>query len=779
MTAKLNVLVIGSGGREHALTMAISQSELLGELHVAPGNAGTAANNVDLDTNDHGAVVSFCQSKGVNLVVVGPEGPLVAGIADALIEADIACFGPSKAAAQLEGSKSFARQFAARHGIPGPAVESFTDVGPALEWVEALDKPVVVKADGLASGKGVIIPESPIAAERAIYDLLADRTMGDAGATIVVEERLEGEEISLFGLADGSTVVSLGMAQDHKRVGDGDTGLNTGGMGAFAPVPGMASLEADLVQEFLIKAVDGMAAEGMPYVGVVYAGIMLTADGPRLIEYNCRFGDPETQVLLPLIQSDVLELLHSAATGQLSDAQLEMAEGVTAATVVIAASGYPTSPAVGVEIRPIEGPEQVSIVHSSTTIDDGRVINTGGRVLSITGTGSDLAAALDRVYSVVDNVVGHELFARSDIGWRHAPRSTASGAHGAPPLSAADGKTDSGDAYAKAGVSFEAAKTVTERISASVASTHDERVVSGLGGFGGVFDLASLSGLEDPLLVASTDGVGTKTVIAEQLDSWESIGADIVNHGINDVIVQGARPLFFLDTIAAASLSPDIVARILEGMAAACRDANCILLGGETAEMPDVLTSGSVDVSGTMVGAVSRNQLLPKPTVVPGQLLVALGSSGLHTNGYSLARKVVSGEDLTQALPGGAGETVGEALLEPHRSYLQPLSAALDQNLIQALAHITGGGIIDNLPRVLPDGCGARVDTNSWQWPPLFTHLAKLAGLTKNESHQIFNLGVGMIAIIEPNDLDAFQAAIPEPTTVIGEVTAGDGVTLV
>ncbi len=767
MNAKLNVLVIGSGGREHALTTAISSSEMLGELYVAPGNAGTSAHNVDLDVDNHEAVVSFCRANAVNLVVVGPEGPLVAGIADALAEADVACFGPSKAAAQLEGSKSFARQFAARHSIPGPAAESFADVGPALEWVEALGKPVVVKADGLASGKGVIIPESTIAAERAIYDLLADRTMGDAGATIVVEECIEGEEISLFGLADGSTVVSLGIAQDHKRVGDGDTGLNTGGMGAFAPVPGMASLEPDLIEEFLTKVVDGMAAEGMPYVGVLYAGIMLTADGPRLIEYNCRFGDPETQVLLPLIKSDVLELLYNAATGKLEDTNLDLATDVTAATVVVAARGYPTSPAVGIEIPQVEAPEHVNVVHSSTSVVDGRVANTGGRVLSITGTGPDLAAALDRVYSVVDDLVGPELFARTDIGWRHAPRAA-----GAAPGS-------EGDAYAKAGVSFEAAKTVTERISASVASTHDERVVSGIGGFGGVFDLASLSGLKDPLLVASTDGVGTKTVIAEQLDIWESIGADIVNHGINDVIVQGARPLFFLDTIAAASLSPDVVARILEGMAAACRDANCILLGGETAEMPDVLTSGSVDVSGTMIGAVSRQDLLPKPTVAPGQILVALGSSGLHTNGYSLARKVVSGEDLSSPLPGGNGETVGEALLEPHRSYLEPLSDALDQDLIQALAHITGGGIIDNLPRVLPEGCGAQVETGSWEWPPLFTHLARLAGLTKHESHQIFNLGVGMIAIVEPGDLEAFQKAVPEPTTVIGEVIAGSGVTLI
>lgn len=765
---KLDVLLIGSGGREHAIAMAIADSPLLGSLAVSPGNAGTAEINVAIDVDDNDAVVAYCIERGIDLVIVGPEAPLVAGLADAVTAAGIPCFGPSAAAAQLEGSKSFAREFAARHGIPGPVCESFTKVAEALEWLDEFDKPVVVKADGLASGKGVIIPEDRVETERAIYGLLADRTMGEAGATVVLEERLVGEELSLFGIADGRGVVPIGTAQDHKRVGDGDTGLNTGGMGAFAPVPGMADREPELVDQFLTAAVDGMLADGMPYIGVLYAGVMLTPDGPRLIEYNCRFGDPEAQVLLPLIGSDVLELLFAAATGSLQSTEVELIGDVTAATVVVAAKGYPTSPALDIEIPSIAPPEHVSLVHSSTKVDRGRVVSSGGRVLSVTGTGADLGQALDRVYGVVDQLVNDQLFARSDIGGRYVNRTIDDQASAPTPEGA----------YAEAGVSFSAAAEATNRIADSVLSTHDDRVVSGLGSFGGVFDLKSLSGLRDPLLVATTDGVGTKTVLAEQLDSWESVGADIVNHGVNDVLVQGAKPLFFLDTVAAATLDPEIVARVVSGMAAACREVNCVLLGGETAEMPDVLTSGAVDIAGTLIGAVERDKLLPRPSIGPGHVLVGLASSGLHTNGYSLARKVMSGLDLWDPLPGSDDITIGQALLAVHRSYLQPLAAALDASLIQGLAHITGGGLVDNLPRVLPDGCGAVIETSAWTRPPLFKFLVGMAGLNKIEAHQILNMGIGMVAIVAPDDLQAAQAAIDEQTWVIGRVVEGDGVAL-
>jgi len=303
------------------------------------------------------------------------------------------------------------------------------------------------------------------------------------------------------------------------------------------------------------------------------------------------------------------------------------------------------------------------------------------------------------------------------------------------------------DAYEAAGVSLTSGAETIQRISAAVKSTHDERVVSGIGGFGGVFDLASLAGIEDPLLVASTDGVGTKTKLSA----------------------------FFLDTVAAQHLDPEIVGRIVDGMVAACKVSNCILLGGETAEMPGVFTDGAVDIAGTMVGAVSRSKLLPKEGIEADQVLIGVASSGLHTNGYSLARKVAGDQPLTNPLPGGDGVSIGDALCAPHRNYHGVLADVIEQDLVLAMAHITGGGMQDNLPRVLPDGVGAVVDVAAWERPPLFQWLIEAAGLGIDEAHQIFNCGIGMVLIAQRETADAVQAAIAEPTWVIGHTVAHDG----
>ena len=762
----MRVLLIGSGGREHALAEAIVASPLLEELQVAPGNPGTAAHNVALDVSDHHAVVGHCAEEEVDLVVVGPEVPLVAGLADDLARAGVACFGPSAAAARLEGSKSFARAFADRHGIPGPQNETFTDVDDALKWLANLGSPVVVKADGLAAGKGVIIPENEPETEAAIRELLGG-SLGDASGSIVLEERMTGEELSLFGICSAHQIDPLGglSAQDHKRVGDGDTGPNTGGMGAFAPVPSVTpEFAAELAQTFLDPVQWGMVQEGTPYVGVVYAGIMLTPQGPRLVEYNCRFGDPEAQILLPLLDGDLLAVMHAAATGSKWEPLPAKADR-TAATVVVCAQGYPAKPVKGVAIPSLpEDSQTASVLHAGTTYaSDGSLVSSGGRVLNVVGVGSDLGSALANSYGVVNQLTGPDLFARSDIGWRYM-----------------QDQVEHPDAYAASGVNIAAGAATTKRIGDAVKSTHDDRVVAGLGSFGGVFSLAGLVHMEDPLLVATTDGVGTKTVLAEALNQWEGCGADIVNHGINDVLVQGAQPLFFLDTVASERLDPEVVGRAVDGMAAACREGNCVLLGGETAEMPGVLTPGSVDIAGTLIGAVERSKLLPKPGIGAGHVLIGMASSGLHTNGYSLARKVVaeSGLGLTDPLPGGSGESIGDALLAVHRSYLPVVNPALELDLIDALAHITGGGIIDNLPRVLPEDIGAVVDTSAWEMPPLFEFLISQTGIDLPEAHRILNCGIGMVAVVEPDKVDACRAAIDEQTWIIGECVAGSGVTV-
>ena len=334
----------------------------------------------------------------------------------------------------------------------------------------------------------------------------------------------------------------------------------------------------------------------------------------------------------------------------------------------------------------------------------------------------------------------------------------------------------SNDAYAAAGVSFDAGDRAIEQIAEAVKETHTDAVVAGVGSFGGVFDLAGLD-MEQPLLVSSTDTCGTKTVLAAELGMWEGIGADIVNHGVNDVLVQGARPLFMLDTISAGRLDPDIVGAVVRSMAAACKTNGCVLLGGETAEVPGLITPDGVDVAGTMVGAVDRSQLLPRSDIEAGDILVGLASSGLHTNGYSLARKLGSEYGYDRLVP-GSDVPLGEALLAPHRSYLAPLEGALAAGTVKALAHLTGGGFQDNIPRCLPPHLGATVDTSSWETPPLFAWLQEAAGIDSDEAHRIWNMGVGIVAVVAPSDVEAFRASVPEDTFVVGSITDSPGVEL-
>jgi phosphoribosylformylglycinamidine cyclo-ligase len=332
------------------------------------------------------------------------------------------------------------------------------------------------------------------------------------------------------------------------------------------------------------------------------------------------------------------------------------------------------------------------------------------------------------------------------------------------------------DAYAAAGVSFSAGDAAIEQIADAVKQTHTERVVAGVGSFGGVFDLTGL-GVDQPLLVSSTDTCGTKTVLAAQLDMWDGIGADIVNHGVNDVLVQGARPLFMLDTISAGVLDPDVVGRIVRSIAAACAANGCVLIGGETAEVPDLIVAGGVDVAGTMIGIVGRNDLLPSPHVAPGDVIIGLASSGLHTNGYSLARRLGAAHGFDRPVP-GSDVPLGEALLAPHRSYLAPLASVLDAGMVKALAHLTGGGFVDNIPRCLPAGLGAEIDTSAWETPPLFAWLQEAGGLGMVEAHRIFNMGIGMVAIVAEADAARFASLVDEPTFVVGRVVDSPGVVL-
>lgn len=422
----MNVLLIGSGGREHALAWSLSSSPLLTKLYSAPGNAGIAelAECVTLNVSDHDAVIAFCRGHDITFVVIGPEAPLVAGLGDALAEAGIRHFGPTKAAAQLEGSKGFTKDLCREFNIPTAVYGRFKDAASAKSYLATQTIPIVVKADGLAAGKGVIIATTREEAEAAIDACFAG-VFGAAGAEVVIEDYMDGEEASFFALCDGNTALALATAQDHKRVGDGDTGLNTGGMGAYSPAPIMTpEMIERTMAEIIRPTVAGMRKRGTPFTGVLFAGLMITPAGPKLIEYNARFGDPETQVLLMRLKSDLLPALMATSDGTLDKITLKWASDV-ALTVVMAARGYPGTPLKGTEIKGLAAAakvESVEIFHAGTKRDGGRLIADGGRVLNVTARGSSVAEAQAHAYAAVAQIDWPEGFCRKDIGWRAIAR---------------------------------------------------------------------------------------------------------------------------------------------------------------------------------------------------------------------------------------------------------------------------------------------------------------------------------------------------------------------
>jgi phosphoribosylamine--glycine ligase len=428
----MNVLLIGSGGREHALAWKLSASPLLTKLYCAPGNGGIAevAECVPVAVADHTAVIRFCADNSIDLVVVGPEAPLVAGLVDDLTTAGIKCFGPKMAAAQLEGSKGFTKDLCAEFDIPTAAYGRFTDAASAKAYLVGQKLPIVVKADGLAAGKGVTIATTRAEAEAAIEACFAG-AFGKAGSEVVVEEFLEGEEASFFALVDGKHAMALVAAQDHKRVGDGDTGPNTGGMGAYSPAAVMTSEMIDRTMRDIIEpTVAAMAERGAPFKGVLFAGLMITADGPKLIEYNARFGDPETQVLMMRLQSDLLPALLASVDGTLDSLDLRWRDDA-ALTVVLAANGYPDSPEVGTEIKGVEAAaavEGVQIFHAGTRREGDRLLAHGGRVLNVTARGRTVAEAQARAYAAAGRIDWPGGFYRHDIGWRAIKREKAASA---------------------------------------------------------------------------------------------------------------------------------------------------------------------------------------------------------------------------------------------------------------------------------------------------------------------------------------------------------------
>ncbi len=723
-----NILLVGSGGREHAIAWKLTQSPLLLNLYIAPGNPGTAelGTNVPITVEDIPGLVHFAQEKAIELVIIGPEAPLANGLTDELMAVGIPVFGPTRAAAQLETSKIFAKGFMRRHGIPTAQYAAFTGYKDATRYLESIDFPVVIKASGLAGGKGVLLPETREETSQAIYDLMVKKSMGSAGQEVVIEERLEGEEVSLLAFTDGVHVCTMPPAQDHKRLLDGDLGPNTGGMGAYAPAPACSpTLANELTRTVLQTAVDGLRSEGILYQGVLYAGLMLTTSGPKVLEFNCRFGDPETQVLLPLLQSDLVEITSACVNKTLAQIDVRW-DSSACACVVLASSGYPTSSSIGLTIQgPDAGKENVAIFQGATRREGKRIVTAGGRVLGVSAWAGDLPTALEHAQAAAGEIQFEGKQFRKDIGARGLRRLEAVQS-----------------AYGDAGVSISDGNRAVELMSSAVRTTYNDHVLAGIGAFGGLYDASELKQMKRPVLVASTDGIGTKVMLAAQARRFAPLGQDIVNHCINDILVQGARPLLFLDYFASSKLQPEMVAEIVSGMAEACRTAGCVLIGGETAEMPGVYRPDEFDVAGTIFGIVEFDQTLPRPDLQIGDLLVGLRSFGPHTNGFSLLRRVFEKTSMDTVLP-GLDRPLVDVLLEPHRSYLPillPLLADLSKP-VKALAHITGGGMVENIPRILPPNLDASIHRGSWPIPALYPIVQQMGNVSDAEMASIFQPG--------------------------------------
>ncbi|MDB5559297.1 MAG: phosphoribosylamine--glycine ligase [Enterovirga sp.] len=422
----MNILLIGSGGREHALARAIKASPLCSRLVTAPGNPGTAqfGTNAAIDVADHEAVMALCRREAIEFVIVGPEAPLVAGLVDDLTAAGLKAFGPSRAAAQLEGSKAFTKELAREFDIPTAAFARFTEPAAAKAYIRQQGAPIVVKADGLAAGKGVVVAETVKEAESAVDSMLGG-SLGQAGSEVVVEECLVGEEASFFALCDGTNAVPLGTAQDHKRVHDGDRGPNTGGMGAYSPAPVLTpELEQEVMDTIIRPTLAGMRSRGTPFTGILYAGLMMTADGPKLIEYNTRFGDPEAQVILPRMRTDIVAAMIAAADGVLDEVRISWSD-FAAVTVVMAAKGYPGAVEKGSVIRGVEDAERdelVTVYHAGTALRGSDLVANGGRVLTVTALAPTIREAQQNAYAAVRVIDWPEGFYRSDIGWRAIDR---------------------------------------------------------------------------------------------------------------------------------------------------------------------------------------------------------------------------------------------------------------------------------------------------------------------------------------------------------------------
>ncbi|KAG5437594.1 hypothetical protein PCANB_000631 [Pneumocystis canis] len=733
---KLKLLIIGSGGREHALSWKLSKSPRVEKIFEMEEQM--------IGIMEFEKLVKFSIEHNVDLVISGPEAPLVAGVEEYFRKAGIFFFGPSKKAAQMEGSKAFSKNFMKRHNIPTAEYENFTSYELAKEYILQINHDVVIKASGLASGKGVIVPESKSQALYALEEIMQNKIFGTAGDEVVVEKHLIGEELSILSFSDGYTIKTLPPAKDYKRLYDGDKGPNTGGMGCYSPTPiSTSSLLKQIHKEILQPTIDGMRQEGFPFVGLLFTGIMLTLDGPRVLEYNVRFGDPETQTILPLLDkdTDLLEIILACIERRLDFIQIHI-NPVFSVCIVIVAEGYPYSYEKGklIDIGILE--KDVIVFHAGTDISESKkLITTGGRILSVSAIGTTLKDAVENAYRNIKSIFFENMFNRTDIAY---------GIYSTTETNLKDVIT-----YSFSGVSIDSTNNFLSIIKPKIQTTKRLGSDATIGGFGGIFDLKVL-GYKDPLLIGGIDGVGTKIKVAQAMNKHDTIGIDLVAMNVNDLIVQGAEPLFFLDYYACKKLNIINAVPFIQGICDGCKMANCAFIGGETAEMPGIYYDQDYDIAGTAIGIVERNNLLPSlEKIKQGDIILGLGSSGLHSNGFSLIRKIIEihNLDYNDIAPWDPSTTIGLSLLTPTKIYIKSLLNLVKKGVIKGMAHITGGGLIENIPRILPDNLMSEIDATLWELPKIFCWFKKAGNIPIDDFSRTFNMGIGMVIIVEASNV--------------------------
>lgn len=744
---KHKVLIIGNGGREHCLAQSFSRSSLVDTVYVLPGMCHFYQNvvNIDLDPNDLQSIINWSKSNNIDMVIPGGESLLVNGIVDKMKSFGIDCFGPTKKAARIEGSKSFAKDFMKKYNIPTADYQTFDDAKKAFEYIDSINHDFVIKVSGPASGKGVFLPNSLDEAYDIINAIMIEKKFGESGDKIIIEQKLLGEELSIMCFCDGYTIKSMLAAQDHKRINDDDEGPNTGGMGAYSPV----SLADDLLietinKDILVPTIKNMRKENMPFKGVLFVGIMVTTNGPYVIEYNVRLGDPETQVVIPLMKNDIYEISKACIDGTLDSINLEFMDK-KAVTVVASSHGYPAAYEKGKEIFYDElyftKNTDVNVYFAGATKQNNKITTIGGRVFSLTAFGYTIDEAIINAYNAMQHIRFENMHYRKDIAKREKKY------------------IKNKLTYKQSGVNINEANNFISIIKPLVKSTIIDGADSEIGGFGGLFDLSKLN-YKNPVLVSSTDGVGTKILLTIQLNKYDTIGIDLVAMSVNDLIVQGAKPLFFLDYYSMGKLESSKAKQIIKGIVDGCKESNCALIGGETAEMNILYRKNDYDLAGFCVGIVEKTQILPKlDDMKDGDALIGISSSGIHSNGYSLIHNIIKKNKLSlnEKISENVTETLGEILMKPTRIYINLLIPLINKGIIKAMCHITGGGIIENLPRVLPKNKKAVIDTLSWKKDYIFKYLRSKGNVDNFEMLKTFNCGIGMILIINNENLDEIE----------------------